>query len=78
MAFWISLLLGILFAVISFLLAPKPKKPKPPEVADSEDPTADFREIPIVFGTLTVKGVNVLWFGNKYHRTEVIETPEEG
>lgn len=77
MAFFISLLLGILFAVISFLLAPKPKQPKPPEVEDQEDPTADFREIPIVFGTLTVKGVNVLWFGDKYYRTFEIDAPTE-
>mgnify|MGYP001589555205 CR=1 FL=1 len=76
MAFLVSLLLGLLFAVISFLLAPKPKTPKPPEVQDLEDPTADFREIPIVFGTLTVKGVNVLWFGDKSYREYEISVPE--
>ena len=65
MAWWLSLLLGLLFAVVSYLLTPKPKAPKPPEVEDMEDPTAEFREIPIVFGSLTVKGLNVLWFGDK-------------
>lgn len=74
MAWWISLLLGLLFAVVSYLLAPKPKAPKPPEVEDLEDPTAEFREIPIVFGTVVVKGVEVLWFGDKSHLEFEIET----
>ena len=74
MAWWISLLLGLLFAVVSYLLAPKPKTPKPPEVEDLEDPTAEFREIPVVLGTVVVKGVEVLWFGDKAHVEFEIET----
>lgn len=63
----------ILFAPILFilkLLTPKPKTPKPEAVKDLEDPTAEAgRPIPVVFGTITVKGLNVIWFGNKALRT---------
>jgi hypothetical protein len=45
---------------------PRPKQPKPPETEDFEGPTADAnRPVPVVFGTLTIKGLNVLWYGDK-------------
>jgi hypothetical protein len=66
-------LLKILFAPILFilkLLTPKVKTPKPEAAKDLEDPTAEAgRPIPVVFGTITVKGLNVLWFGDKKHIT---------
>ena len=65
MAWWFSLLFGILFAVVSYLLTPKPKAPQPPEVENLEGPTAEFREIPIVFGSITVKNLQVLWYGDR-------------
>lgn len=65
-------LFKILFAPIRFilkLLSPRVKKQKPEAVKDLEDPTADAgRTIPVVFGTITVKGLNILWFGDKSHR----------
>ena len=65
-AWFIPLLLAIVFNVIAYLLAPKPKKEKPEEIKDLDNPTADAgRPIPVMFGTLTVKGLNVLWFGDK-------------
>jgi len=31
-----------------------------------DDPTAEAgREIPVVFGTMTVQSLNVLWYGDK-------------
>ena len=72
-AWFIPLLLAIIFNVIAYLLMPKPKKQKPPEVQDLEDPTAEAgRPIPVVFGTLTVKGSNILWFGDKQHLTRQV------
>lgn len=66
-------ILSILFAPIRFilkLLLPKPKKRKPDSVQDLENPSADAgRPIPVVFGTITVKGLNVLWFGDKALKT---------
>lgn len=66
MAWFIPLLLAIIFNVIAYLLRPKPKRAKPPEAKDLDNPTADAgRPIPVVFGTVTVKGLNVLWYGDK-------------
>lgn len=68
-AWWLSLIIGLVLSVVSMLLAPKPKKVKPPEVTEMEDPTAEAgRPIPVVFGTLTIKSPNILWFGQKRSR----------
>lgn len=62
----IQALIAIAISAIAYLIAPKPKSQKPPHAADMENPTADAsRPIPVVFGTIEVKGVNVLWFGEK-------------
>lgn len=63
-----QLALGVTLMVIAYLIMPKPKTPKP-EVRDLENPTADAgRPIPKIYGTKTVKGVNVLWYGEKTTR----------
>jgi hypothetical protein len=74
MAWFIPLLLAIIFNVIAYLLAPKPKKAKPPEVKDMDNPTADAgRPVPVIFGTVTVKGLNVLWYGDKSKQTKKVK-----
>lgn len=66
MAWWIGLLVGLALTVVAYLIMPKPKPPKPPAAKDMENPTAEAgRPIPVVFGTITVKGGNLLWFGEK-------------
>jgi hypothetical protein len=66
MGWFVYLLIAIAFQVIAFLLAPKPKKQQPPETQDLDNPVAERgKPIPVVFGTLTVKGLNVLWYGDK-------------
>lgn len=63
-----QLAIGVTLMVIAYLIMPKPKTPKP-EVKDLENPTADAgRPIPKIYGTKTVKGVNVLWYGEKTTR----------
>ncbi|ASY68908.1 hypothetical protein [Sinorhizobium fredii] len=70
MGWFIPLLLAIVFNVIAYLLAPKPKKAQPREMKDLDNPTADAgRPVPVVFGTVTVKGLNVLHFSDKHRRT---------
>lgn len=50
--------------IVAYLIMPKPKGPKPEAARDLEAPTADHgRPIPVVFGTVTVKGLNALWYG---------------
>ncbi len=51
--------------LISQALAPRPQAPRPAALADIQAPTAeDGREIPVVFGTVWLKGPNMLWYGD--------------
>ena len=59
----IQLAVALALNVIAYLLMPKPKGPQPPEIKDLEAPTAEAgRPIPVVFGDMTVKGVNVIFY----------------
>lgn len=62
----VQILVAMAISVIAYALMPKPKQAKPAAVQDMESPTASAgREIPVVFGRVTVKGVNLLWYGDK-------------
>lgn len=55
----------VVAAFVSAALAPKQAPPKPSSLSDFDVPTADEgREIPVVFGTVTVTGPNVIWYGD--------------
>lgn len=55
----------VVSSVISMLLAPKPEKPKPASLSDFKAPTAEEgRPVPVIFGTVLVKGPNVVWYGD--------------
>lgn len=59
-------LVAAVLLVVSYLLTAKPKTDQPAETRDLENPTAEAgRPIPVVFGTITVKGANILWYGRK-------------
>lgn len=67
---WAALLIQVLIAfavqVIGYLLVGKPKTEKTDDVRDFEAPTAESgRPIPVVFGEVEIKGVNILWHGEK-------------
>lgn len=63
--FFVQLAIMVVSAIISQALAPKPPKPKPAALSDFDAPTAEEgRSIPVVFGTVWLKGPNVLWFGD--------------
>lgn len=69
-AWWVVLAISVALQVASYILMPKPKAPKPEAAQDLQNPTAEAgRPIPVVFGTMTVKGVNIIWFGEKSIRT---------
>lgn len=58
--------IGLAAVAVGYLLQPQPKREKPREATDLESPTADAgRPIPVVFGTVTLKGPNILWWGDK-------------
>lgn len=66
---WAQLIIALVMMIISYVIAPRPKARKPEDVKDLENPTAEAgRPVPVVFGTITVKGLNVLWFGDKSKR----------
>lgn len=70
MAFWVVIALAVASVALNLLLRPKVKAPKPDSVTDFENPTSDAgRPIPVVFGTITVKGLNYLWYGDKSSKT---------
>ena len=61
----IQIVIAIAVAVIAYALMPKPKQQKPPAAQDFEAPTADAgRPVPVVFGTVKVTGVNILYYGD--------------
>ncbi len=73
MNFLIQLVIALVLVVVSVVLTPKPKQPKT-EIRELEDPTADAgREIPVVFGTISVKDSNVLWFGEKTTKSYTVD-----
>lgn len=64
--FFVQILISIALSLLAYLIAPKPKTPKPAAAAEMENPTADAgRPIPVVFGTMIIKGPNFLWYGDK-------------
>lgn len=70
MAIFVAIGLAVASVVLSLLLMPKPKTPKPDAAKDLDDPVAEAgKPIPVVFGTITVKGLNVLAFMDKQIHT---------
>lgn len=68
-AWLIPLLISLAISAASYLITPKPKAPKPPAVQQADAPTADAgKPIPVIFGTITVTELNVLWFGESTYR----------
>jgi hypothetical protein len=62
---WAQIFILIVSAILSYALAPKPPQPKPASIEDFDVPVAEEgRPIPVVFGTVTLTGANVLWYGD--------------
>lgn len=59
------LIILVVSVLVSSALAPKPPEPKPASLADVDAPTAEEgRPIPVVFGTVLIRGANVVWYGD--------------
>lgn len=66
--FLIQLAISVTLSVLAYIIAPKPKQEKP-EAQDLQEPKAEAgKPIPVVFGTKTVSGLNILWYGEKTTR----------
>ncbi len=63
---FVPFLIGLALNVVAYMLLPKPKVSKPEAAKDMENPVAEAgKAIPVVFGTVRVKGLNILWYGEK-------------
>ena len=63
--FWLVLLLYVATTVIGELLKPKTQKPAAGGLGDFDYPTAqEGRAIPVVYGTVKIKGGNTVWWGD--------------
>lgn len=73
---WLGMLLiGIVLNVIAYLLMPRPKQPKPEAARDMEDPTAEAGQpVAVVFGTMQMRGINLVWFGQKRSHEYTVST----
>lgn len=65
MNFLVAFVVALVLQVIAYLITPKPKQPQT-ATKDLEYPTAEAgRPIPYVWGRVTIKGSNVLWYGER-------------
>ena len=66
-SFIIQIVVSLVLTAISYALSPKPTN-APPKAAGLDDfnlPTAEEgRPIPVVFGTVLLRGPNVVWAGD--------------
>lgn len=71
----IQLLIAIAVSVAAYLITPKPKGPQAESAKDLEAPVAEAgKPMPKVWGTLTIKGINLLWYGDKNVREFEVKT----
>lgn len=66
---WWNLILGLALMILGYVLMPKPKVAKQ-EITEMEGPTAEAgREIPVLFGDMTIKSPNYLgWWDKQYKK----------
>ena len=57
----LQIIIGLIINVIGYVLLASAQKPKPNEVRDMDDITADAgRPVPVVWGSGTIKGLNII------------------
>lgn len=70
MNFVIQIIVALVMMVASYLLTPKPKTSSSSDANTMDDPTASAGSpIKVVFGTVTIKDPNTLWYGDKTTHT---------
>ncbi|MGL5632300.1 MAG: hypothetical protein ACRDD3_08045 [Azovibrio sp.] len=65
MQFIYYLVVMVVANLLSQALAPKSPQPKSASLSDIDVPTAEEgRPIPVVFGSVILRGANVVWYGD--------------
>jgi hypothetical protein len=73
----IAIILSVAAMVMSIMMQPQPLPPIAASLSDFQVPTAEEgRPIPVIFGTVLLKGANVIWYGDL--RKDEIPAPEGG
>jgi hypothetical protein len=63
----IALVLMIIASILAMVLTPLPPPPRAASLSDFKVPTAEAgRPVPVIFGTVMLKGPNVVWYGNLF------------
>lgn len=76
MGFWVAFAVSLVINVVAYALMPKPDKPgsggmKP---QDLDEPIAEAgKPVPVVFGEITVKSPNVLFYGDVDKETHKVK-----
>lgn len=62
----IYIIISLILSYVAYLMAPKPKMPKPAAATQMDSPTSEAGiPVPVLFGTMTMKAPNFLWYGDK-------------
>jgi uncharacterized membrane protein len=62
----VNLLIGILFSTLAYVLKGASVSTPKQKPQDFQFPTVTAGDpIPVVFGTMTIKSPNILWYGEK-------------
>ena len=70
MNFVVQLVVALALMLVSFLLTPKPKQTSNTDTNSMDDPKASAgTPVKVVFGTITIKDPNILWYGDKSTHT---------
>ena len=72
-----ALILSVASTILSALMQPRPLPPIAASLSDFQVPTAEEgRPVPVIFGTVLIKGANVIWYGDL--KKEEIPAPDRG
>lgn len=73
MVFFLNLIIALALMVIAYLIMPKPKQ-QHPEIQQQDDPVAQAGiPYPVLFGTMTIKQLNVLHFTEKRYKKRKVK-----
>jgi hypothetical protein len=72
----LNLVLGLAMLIIGYLIMPK--KQQKQEIQPLEAPTSEAgKPIPVLFGEMTIKSGNFLWWGDAGHATKTKKTKKK-
>ena len=72
---WTNLIIGLVLALVTYLMRPKPEPPKPTALKDVNVPvTKEGTEIGVVYGTVWIDSPQIVWYGD--YKTTPVKTKQ--